>query len=448
MPSSDDLENLLLYPNETPSVEHKSWLNLQDNVDRAKLVKAIVALANYGGGIVVLGMRPDNADGGVLESQRRPASIRRLSQDDVNGAVRRYADPSFHCELQFAVHPETGVEHAFVVVPADMSVPVITTRDCEGVMRQWRCYTRKPGPRSEEPQSAEEWRMLLDKCVRARREDMLDAIRTIVQGRAGVEPTPEAADALLEFATGSRHRWEALVETLPANDPARLQHGRYELSFEIVGAPPVSNLSALLDALNQAGSVRYTGWGPFVRLTRQPLEPRRVNGAIEAWIGALDAEGHRTRTAAHSDFWVAHPSGKLFTIRGYDEDSIPDVGPGTSFDLALPIWRVGETLLFVRRFASSLDDNPLITVRCHYFGLQGRELSVVARPRRRLLDRGRICHDSEAELVTQVSADQIEETLAEVIHSLLAPLYERFGFFQLPMELVVEELADLRGHRF
>src|SRR5262245_10870138 len=170
MPTPAELERLLVLPNESMSLEYKSWLNLTQNHGRATLAKAAIALANNDGGIIVLGMRPENDQGGALESQPRPAELRRYSQDDVNAAINRYADPDFHCELMFAAHPETRTEHAFVIVPGGMTVPVISARDCEGVIAARRCYMREPGPRSEEPLTGEEWRTLLDRCVRAGRE--------------------------------------------------------------------------------------------------------------------------------------------------------------------------------------------------------------------------------------------------------------------------------------
>ena len=58
----------------------------------------------------------------------------------------------------FAEHPITGTEHAFVIVPGGMTVPVMSKRGSEGVIQPQRCYVRKPGPGSEEPFTAEEWR--------------------------------------------------------------------------------------------------------------------------------------------------------------------------------------------------------------------------------------------------------------------------------------------------
>jgi hypothetical protein len=193
MPSIAELLNLLYFPSESLAIEYKSWLDLTDSAGKATVAKAAIALANEGGGIIVLGFREDVGEGGALGSQPRPAGMRRYGQDDINSAINRFADPEFHCDLAFAEFPDTGVEHAFVIVPGGMTVPVMSSRGCEGIISARRCYVRKPGPRSEEPFGAEEWRRLLERCLQSRREEMLDAIRIIVQGhdtRIPVTTTP------------------------------------------------------------------------------------------------------------------------------------------------------------------------------------------------------------------------------------------------------------------
>ena len=158
MPTTAELQILLEFPVEKLKVEYKSRLKLDENPGRATLAKAAIALANEGGGVIVLGMREDNAQGGALRSQARPKDIARYSQDDINAAINRYADPKFHCEVAFANHPGTNNEHAFVMVPGGMIVPVMSVRGCDGVIGAQKCYVRKPGPRSEEPFTSEEWR--------------------------------------------------------------------------------------------------------------------------------------------------------------------------------------------------------------------------------------------------------------------------------------------------
>jgi hypothetical protein len=47
----------------------------------------------------------------------------------------------------------------------------------------------------------------------------------------------------------------------------------------------------------------------------------------------------------------------------------------------------------------------------------------------------------------EVRADSISPNLAEVLQQLLAPLYAVFDFFQMPLNVVEEELAKFRSPR-
>jgi hypothetical protein len=199
MATISELTALLEFPTEKLTVEYQFWLDINDNHGKATLAKAAIALANEGGGIVVLGMGEDKAKGGALNSQLRPDGISRYSQDAVNAAVNRFADPQLHCELAFADHPRTNLEHAFVLVPGGMTTPVMSTRSLDGVISQQRCDVRRPGPRTEEPHTSEEWRGVMERCLAARRESMLDAIRGIVQGHG--TPTARAAAESVLIAT-------------------------------------------------------------------------------------------------------------------------------------------------------------------------------------------------------------------------------------------------------
>jgi len=237
--------------------------------------------------------------------------MRRYSQDDINTAINRFADPEFHCILVFAEFPDTGIEHAFVIVPGGMTVPVMTSRGCEGIINARRCYVRKPGPRSEEPFNAEEWRLVIERCLQSRREEMLDAIRIIVQGHDTRVPAAAAQNALSLYMDSARGRWHQLIENLPIDDPARLPLGHYEIGFELVGVECAS-VTELRSRLAAAGQIKHTGWGPFVSLTREPLSPKPVQGGIEAWIGNPGVDRPR-RDPAHCDFWHAHPAGHLFS---------------------------------------------------------------------------------------------------------------------------------------
>ena len=179
--SLERLRDLVLYVREELEIEVKNWLDLRDGADKADLAQAILALANHGGGYVVFGF--EEREGVYRPAVGRPPTLAGYSQDIVNGVVDHYASPKFHCN----VHIVEDLEHAqypIVVVPGGHTVPVRAARGGPNNqhVQQNMYYIRRHGPRSEPPQTAEEWDGLIRRCVRNSREDVLDSIRAVLAG--------------------------------------------------------------------------------------------------------------------------------------------------------------------------------------------------------------------------------------------------------------------------
>ena len=443
VPTINDLVPLIIEPREDLSVEYKDWLDLTTNEHRAVLAKAAIALVNHGGGFIVLGMADEPAG---LVSRPRPMEIPEITQDAVNAAIRRYATPEFHGEVYAVPHPASGVFHPVISLPTTLTEPAMSKRDCPGVIAQARCYIRKPGPRSEEPQTPDEWRVLLNRCLRAGRNDMLEAIRSIVSGRVEAQQLPpDAREALREFCDAARARWQELTVEEPENAPPRFPHGFYEMGFSLVGATPANGLADLQDRLRQARRIRLTGWTPFLEMTTPEWAPYPHENYVEAWVGRA-AENRGPRTSHNSDFWRAAPAGNLYTIRGYQEDDLEGRDPGRVLDVTLPVWRVGEGVLFAVRLAETFSGVESIAIRCRYVGLEGRSLSSITG--RRAFFGDDVSRTDEVVLETQATPEQLTDNLPEVLHQFLTPLYERFAFFRLPIALVQEEIERMLNGRF
>lgn len=444
MPTDAELRPLVTEPREDIGVEYKDWLDPASNHGKATIARAAIALANHGGGYIVLGFAEE---GDTLISHPRPNMLPPLTQDQANAAIRRFADPEFHVELYRITHAGTGVEHPVISVPGGHTEPVMSKRDCESVIAQNRCYIRKPGPRSEEPQSREEWRALLNRCVRAQREDMLDAIRAIVTGRVEIAAAgPNAEDRFSAFVDGARQRWEELIADLPPTSPSRFPNGHYEMAFALEGANPAANLIELQQRLAEARRIKLTGWSTFLQMSTPGWVPYPYEAFIEAWVGRPVRPDAADRDPSHCDFWRASPDGLLYTIRGYAEDGLSDRRKGTAMDLTLPVWRIGEGLLFAARLAEDFDDVDHIAIRCRFTGLNGREL-VSINGHRHVWD-GQVSHTAAVTLRGAATPQQVRDNLAEVLLPLLTPLYERFDLFQLPAVLVGQECHRLQHGRF
>lgn len=445
------LADLLLGPREDLDCEIKNWLDLVNSTDaKATFAKAVLALANHGGGFVVFGLAQTTT--GFTEAPDRPAKLDSYDQDLINGIVANYCDPALHCSAHFVTAPD-GALHPIVTVPGGHRMPVRAKRaspDNKTVQNN-AIYIRRPGPRSETPQTSQDWDTLLARCQNNRRDELFDQIRGLIAGAVPSAPAAPEPDRLGEWIERCRARWSQLVDSVPANTGPRMPHGRYSIGYEIIGDSKPVTLGQLPDVL-RTSLVRHTGWPPFWLPTRPEIAPYAMDGAIECWIGGDAENPPEQRDAAHADFWRIGPSGLAYLIRGYQEDALGDrqrrtnFPPSVAFDLVIPVWRVGEALLHAERLAANLFNGPTtIKFTLTYEGLAGRTL--VALDGSRLLFEGRTAHQDQITLTTHVDAQSIGSNLPEIVQPLLEPLYSLFDFFVLPASLVTEELARMRSGR-
>lgn len=439
------IEDVLREPRETLDVEIKDWLDIVDNnAHRATLAKAIIALANHGGGLVLIGLT-ETADG-VVAAENRPNNFARYSVDQVNAVVNRYIEPPFHCDVKLGKRPADDLEYPIVVVPGGHQFPIRAARsgpNNEGLQRNVY-YIRRPGPQSEGPQSGQEWDQLIRRCITNAKDDLLDRFRVLMAGGPPAVAAPEAAtDRVWRWYEASEARWQNIADAFPKGAPARLPRGHYAVGYQLIhdDLKPIAG-PALLDKL-QAGVVRYTGWPPFWVPHVQDLAPYPYDDKIECTM----AHGGQS-DPGHADFWRATPQGQFFLLRGYQEDARGGgQEPGTTLELTTPVWRMGEILLHAVSMARQFEVPVAKVVFCvRWTGLEGRAL--VSHVKHLWYD---LEHYSSRQDVFQtqitVQADQIANALPEVVDQLLRPFYALFNFFDPPPAFVANELARMRGRR-
>lgn len=437
------LKSLVDEPREALNFEVKRWLDLTTKPDQSILAKAAIALANHGGGFIVLGFdeRPD----GTFESHHpRPASLDGFNQDVIARIVATYAEPAFQVEVTHVPRQADGAVHPVIQVPGGHRTPIMAKKGSpdQKTLVAGRSYIRRPTPESAEPGSAVEWRDLLDRCVRAGRDDLLDAIRGVLDGRGETaDPTePSALERLAGWTRAGATRWLALAPKPQGDEPVD-PPGTYTVGYQIEGELPERSLNEVLELMREVPG--YTGWRPWWVPSHDGIRPYQFDGTVECYHGLKGNK--RTADPAHADFWRANAVGQLLLIRGFDEDSLRErVDPGTAFDLTLPVWRIGECLLHAAAFATRLSPEPRpITFSVTWQGLSGREL--VHLERRRTLFPGHIAKQDSLTTSLTADSDKIADQVPELLYGLLRPLYSLFDFFDLPKMLVDEEVQRLRS---
>jgi hypothetical protein len=209
--------------------------------------------------------------------------------------------------------------------------------------------------------------------VRAAKHELADLIRAAVLGGGATAGAPTTSARLDDWVKACTSRLVALVqEQLSDEKPGRYERGTWSFSYALE-EPIELSLNDLMDVMRRAHQ-SVTGWPVFLVMDKEDCAPYPVAGAVEAWIRSKGD----LADAAHSDFWRASPDGRLFLLRGYQEDGdLPKVTPGTSFDHGLPIGRIGECLLHVQRFAALVGrQTGRALVRAEWTGLEGRRLGV------------------------------------------------------------------------
>ena len=211
------------------------------------------------------------------------------------------------------------------------------------------------------------------------------------------------------------------------------QKGSWSCSYAVHPVPDPPSLSQFKRILEEVKG-NETGWPPWLSLENRPGMGMQIRGGlIECWL----------KDTPDADFWRADPTGLMFLIRRLQEDTdFPKIGPGTFFDLTLPIWRTGECMLHAVRLARKLDAEQL-DLTMAWEGLVGRELRALASPIRTLLPGRRSSEDSVSTDVTAPIATVLD-ALPELVKQLLDPLYARFGFYEAPDELYSAELHKMR----
>jgi transcriptional regulator with XRE-family HTH domain len=437
-------------PREDLAIELKEWLDLSDRVVRANVGRELLGLANHGGGYLVFGF--DDSEAGWTASGECPYELTQYSQDAINAICERHAEPSFHCNVH-RVTSSAEITHVVIAVPGGHRVPIRSKRAPEGSrLVNDRYYIRRPGPQTAPVSSGQEWDDLIRRCIGAQRSELVESFRSVVSAlgpegaREIFEELAGADDPLVEWEAAGRARLEELVAIrLAGESPSRYAHGTWSFAYALGSPSRRPSLSELNEILMRIAG-HETGWPPWWYPTREPIRPHPIDGLIECWMAEPDAEDEVFPDGAHSDLWRGDPQGRMFLIRGYQEDGelatrAPARTPGSTFEVTTVVWRIGECLLHAARLAAELD-SATVRVLVRWDGLEGRHLSSFNQTDFFLPGTYIARQDS---VISAASADtsRLAENLPEVVREIVQPLYEVFDFYAPPDRFYATQLGRM-----
>lgn len=371
---------LLDEPNETLEVEYKEWLDLSSKEARADLARHIAALANYGGGIIILGFTDAMQFAGP-----NPFSELAWDRDEIASVVKKYLEPTFQCEVRNVVS-SAGNSHPIIIVPPHGVSPICAKANGPfdgkrtiGIV-QGVHYTRKLGPASEQIQTAAEWAPIIRRCAMHDRAAIFAALDAALRGSAPA--TPNISEALKEWHSAAHDAFLIDVAAKPAR--ANLTKWHWQASYAIERSDgQILEIESLLDILHQVhGEVMDTvdsGWNMIDPQGVIDVKPNFVTDKSSGLdeLEFLEFCALRSKVGVSiADLWRVSADGKVTTVRDYWEDTFVAAGPPPGFFLS-PNWMVRSLAEIVRhaRAVTERFENPVsVSFRCEWYGLQGRIL--------------------------------------------------------------------------
>ncbi|HEY3330472.1 MAG TPA: RNA-binding domain-containing protein [Capsulimonadaceae bacterium] len=442
------LAALVAYPREELDVELKGWIDIsKSDVGRegqAAIAQAILALSNHGGGYILIGF--EEVDGQwKAAAGSGPANLEAYNQDAVNAIISRYAEPAVHCSVHHVVLNDTGHAFPVIIVPGGHTTPIRSKIDgpaCKHVKMN-TYYIRRPGPKSEQIQTGQEWESLIRRCTVADQSRILALFQSVMAGATSFPQSSNNSSDVrsTKWIEASLERFDRLKAELPAAEKRkRYDYGTWYFTYEIIGLEGDVSLAGLRAMLDSAP--KYTGWPVWIVFhNRDELAPTANDGHIECWLGRGSDQN-----PSNSDFWTAYPDGKFFLLRGYeDDDNRQGRQPGTTLEPILPIWRVGECLLHAQSMANAFGlPDANIHAQVTYRGLLGRRLSNWADTLEWYSRSVKSDVDRVQSRLLQVNANHIETNIAKYVSQLLTPLYDTFGFLEMPIAKIQQELTKMK----
>lgn len=416
MASEESIELLIRAPRESLAVEMKAWIRPDRPKEKAKIIKALLALRNNNGGYLLIGFDDDTA-------QPIPCP------PDLDVAALYHPDAMQELAAKYASEPFEVVTHQFSIqssvcvvlqVPSGLRVPVVAKRALvdSGIplVAEGALFVRTLNANNRASTSligVKDWPALVERCFDNRESDIGRFLRRHLGGE-GAERFASRFDAL-------RSKTDPALEYLRSRTPGFIQRaseckegppmrGSVEVAVvthkALAAGPPTSDLLSRVMAANP----QLSGWPAWVdsrSSAQSEFRPKVIDGGWETFI-------HTQLFGAWAfDDWRIEPQGRLYLGRAFRDDLLTDRGPapGSAVDFALQIVWLAETLKTASMMLDVLGATAEadLSVAIRWSGLKGRQLVSWMDPGRTMWP-GRTAHQDELAISEPMTLEQLTAT--------------------------------------
>lgn len=160
------------------------------------LIKDVLALANNGGGSLVIGVAEEG--GRIVFHGLTPEQLKTWDPTRFGAKVNRYADPPIECTVR-SVECD-GKVFVLISIPGFAHSPHYCTRDYDGILRQNTIYIRTANSASAPVNDAVTMTRLINQAVAARQDEIAQIVRAAIGG-AEKQADPEDSQRFRDLVT-------------------------------------------------------------------------------------------------------------------------------------------------------------------------------------------------------------------------------------------------------
>ena len=437
--TNDDLNDLIENPRENEGIEFKAWVDLDNQIQKAKLARHLGALANHGGGYLIFGFQ-DN----LKHAENRPSSLKEYNRDTFAAIIKRYLTPIFQCDVFLITH-SNGKDFPVIRVPGHKGAPITAKADGpqddrgkpQGIV-SGTYYIRKPGPESAPISGAEEWRPLIRRCVLNDGDQLLSDITSLLQTRGTRGPT--GWKRLEQWHNdGERRFLHLLSQAKGFHWPVPMEEDRYQLSYLISSdgndpLPTDSLIRVLVEVNNEVRDTVWTGWSMFYPFSKPSIAPATYPEQPDgtgADILETNLMGEGDFDQYLPDYWRVAPDGRATLVRAYREDrkrSVDRLGrqAGTWLSPETVVRETTELVAHAKSLVRRIEKATRVGFRCTWMGLKDREINDFNSE-----DYWRPGHAASADKRTtegEWSVVQLRAARSTIVAELSCPILRLFGF--------------------
>ncbi|MFD1883780.1 helix-turn-helix domain-containing protein [Paracoccus pacificus] len=433
--SAEHRKTLLYYRQESLSLELKSIIDLRSREGQAKLIKAVHALYNRNGGVLLIGFSNSGEAVGLAQE-----ILSEYTQDNAQTIISRHSTPLIEIELDFL--EADNFKCPVIIVPSGVRIPISVKRgltdqsDGTTHLKVGEVYFRTLSANGT-PSSAlfktTDFSELLDVCFRNRGAEIIQLLRD-VQWASMKNNESEVTDeeigrsSLADFDKF----FQAELEASPlAQDRIWLLKA---LTMKVAVTPlsPLTQRSPTEQLLNRVRSSNpnYTGWPVWLDSRGFHDQSTRPHVTNNGWNTLFNRDGWDG--SPELEMLRVEPSGRLFLRRVLQDDLNTERPRGTVLDPLLLTHRVVEVIAAGTSILRGIgvDEETDAIFAFEWSGLSGRQLNAWTDITAYFRDQR--AHDNSAVSIVRVPVSTSPWEVADFVAKAVDPLFALFEGFEMP----------------